>query len=345
MAPGWSPEKEAKAFKLKRIDFDRRSQALLLFLAVAWLHPRRITYLTTATIVSLLLAAAFDGSTSLILSPVPWLMLLGSVAAVSALRWATRDLAETLEVIEPSYQRPETFDAVIIELLHHFPSPTGSLLLGMAFAAALFSTGFTVYRPVSLLAFGLLSALSGTIFGFGLLGFVWSYRLIWRLRHEGVELFRAYRLRRLSSYACTLALIGIVPAILSWLISLNEGAPGFFLLLSMGLTALVFVVFLVSEMSIYHAVSEARFNRLTEVSDILERLHAQALDAADKEFARQREILDLIEKWECQRASMLGYRCNWIPWDAVCGKILLPVLVGTALVLVKIYMDVAGRST
>lgn len=221
-------------------------------------------------------------------------------------------------------------------MLAKFPSVLASSIIGLAAAGGLFWQIYATAPVPSLVWLGVLCLLGRQVFGFGLLGFVWSYRLIWRLRRESLDMFMCHRLAALSAYVCTLSLIGIVPIILTFWFSTTGPSGHLFKWFGIFETVVVIGAFSLAEASMMRLVANARSQALEWIGRTTRRLWNELENAAGGD---QKDLLERIDKLDKFRQAVLTCRVRIIPWDAICSKILLPVVIGLALILAKREME------
>lgn len=324
------------------LNFTTESKQKLLFRVVHALSVRQLLLATAGIAIIGVLIIGVDNAFEVFKKPAPYLILFGSLSAIIALKWATCELATTLKFIRPAFLNPDEFDVSVREALNQFPSPIISALFGLPFAVAIF--GFLFWNlPLSTSIFlALLCLIGGEVFSFGLFGYIWSYQLIWKIHDNPVDLFHAFRLRKLSAYGCTLALIGIVPAMITWQFYVGSSYNSIFFWLAVSETVIVIISLLIAEMAVYSMFNKARLSQLALLGDILNELwaalkslHESQTDNKDQEL---KAILEIIHDCEGLRQCILGYRCKLVPWDAIGWKIMLPILIGVLLIWAQVYM-------
>ncbi len=310
---------------MKATDFHALSQQKFLFRAVAFLSTKRILLAATIFVVAGLTVGLVDKSLSALTHTVPLLIFVGTLAALGSLRWAITDLAVTIEHIQSAFTNAENLDKAVTDTLNRFPRKLFSFLLGLGTALLLFRIINSGLPRLSNIFLGVLCFIAGQIFAFGLLGFIWSYQLIWRLRCEPIVLFFSFHLRSLSSYSCTLGLIGIVPIMISWMFYVSGAKILWFVIVQFVIVALAW---LFSEMAFSRIVLNARSEALNVVAQRTKLLW-DTLPQANAETSE--EVFKQVEGLEKLRQSILTYRASVVDWNSFCGKILIPIIVGVVI--------------
>ena len=283
-----------------------------------------------------------DGSLHPIAAPPTVIVIVCSSWTLWALQFTMEELAHTIQTIEPAFVDKNQFETAIKEMVFKFPS--NYLSIGLGLFAGLIVFVAIQGNTTKLVAFyqALLCLVGGQIFGFGLLGFIWSYRFIWRLRFIPIQLFFTFRLQSLSSYGFTLYFIAVIPTILMLVIYCSGGScfhiyfnqskcihHNIILWGILIISLIELVTITVAEMAIVKLVSNARNNMLDKLAYNLKELWGKiTLNIVAPEGSKtNKDLLEEIEKLERLRRIIVEYKSNVIDWNALISKLIVPIII------------------
>lgn len=322
-------------------EFDARARRHRYFRIAGLLSKSRLAIAGVCVAISSVIVALFDGTLS-VLTAVPNLVIvLGIFMMLGLTEWAVCELAETIEAITSVFTDESVFASVINEMLGKFPKTWYGLLLGIPISVLLVLVQWGPYPIATRVYIIIVGVVGGELFGIGFFAYLWSYQLMWRLRHEDADAFRLHRLRHLSSYACTLSAIGILPTLMTWLLFFHRSLPLQWFVLAEAL--IVITAFVIAESAISMLASRARRVMYDQIAELMKRLWVVLRRDLGEEpdcIDRKKRIVDLIDRLDVMQRMIAGWRVKLIAWDSFCGKVLLPIVLSIVAVAAKLAMDV-----
>jgi len=268
--------------------------------------------------------AAFTHEFHVLLGIPTLALLIGLAVGTGSFVWHRRALGTLVDAITPAAVQVNSLDEAVRTAFRHFP-PNGWLLgFGLLLGSTLYlvfpqqlSSSYRVYHIFLCIAGGLL-------FGYGVVGFIWTYNLILILSQVSFSLFYSHRLLAISTLACGLAFFGVWPiaftAIL-WAIHPNVIVG----LVGIAEIVLLFTGWALAGIGIHRINTRSRQVALDVIARHLDEQWAKFQAAQD--LADRTKLYEAIEQGHKLLENIKHHQCRIVDWGALCGKVLIPLVI------------------
>ncbi len=316
---------------MKERDFLDRERKSIFFRLIDFLSYKKIIITSLGILLVGGVLGLIEGSFDVLLGFLPIILFTSITAGLLLLRWSRNRLANTIENIRPAFIDLEQFDKSVDRAFVFYPSTFFTLLIGVVLVIGgcllipASPAGMTLAFLVFLLVF------ASTLLSFGLLGFVFICILVYRISCEDIDLFYDFYTKPLSTYICGLGSIGLITSgiVFSAWIQLENNLLLALFFVGFPLSVLGFILM---EYRVWLLIYKARCKIIHVSSENQKKLW----DTLDQEGIDQKEVLDEIEKLEKVNEAVKKRRVNFIPWNELFNRIIIPIVILIVIFLFQI---------